>query len=156
MRNFPEIQNTAYDLIVIGGGINGVGTARDGALRGLKTLLIEKDDFASGTSSWSTRLIHGGLRYLEYFEFNLVRESLREREVLLHTAPHLVQPLQLTIPVYDWSSRAYWEIQAGMILYDILSFDKTLPSHRMLSPQQFQQLFRAAEKKRLKRRSPIF
>lgn len=150
MRNFPEIQNTAYDLIVIGGGINGVGTARDGALRGLKTLLIEKDDFASGTSSWSTRLIHGGLRYLEYFEFNLVRESLREREVLLHTAPHLVQPLQLTIPVYDWSSRAYWEIQAGMILYDILSFDKTLPSHRMLRPQQFQQLFRAAEKKGLK------
>ncbi|MGA1621669.1 MAG: glycerol-3-phosphate dehydrogenase [Synechocystis sp.] len=149
MRDFQQIQTTAYDLIVIGGGINGVGTARDGALRGLKTLLIEKDDLASGTSSWSTRLIHGGLRYLEYFEFSLVRESLREREVLLKTAPHLVHPLQLTIPVYDWSSRAYWEIKAGMILYDIFSFDKTLPPHRMLGPRQFQQLFRVAEKKGL-------
>ncbi len=149
MRDFQQIQNTAYDLVIIGGGINGVGTARDGALRGLKTLLIEKDDFASGTTSWSTRLIHGGLRYLEYFEFHLVRESLREREVLLQTAPHLVQPLQLTIPVYDWSSRAYWEIKAGMILYDIFSFDKTLPPHRMLRPRQFQQLFRAAETKGL-------
>ncbi|MEB3160816.1 MAG: glycerol-3-phosphate dehydrogenase [Synechocystis sp.] len=149
MRDFQPIQATAYDLVVIGGGINGVGTARDGALRGLKTLLIEKDDFASGTSSWSTRLIHGGLRYLEYFEFSLVRESLREREVLLKTAPHLVHPLQLTIPVYDWSSRAYWEIKAGMILYDIFSFDKTLPPHRMLRPREFQQLFRVAEKKGL-------
>lgn len=156
MRDFQLIQNSTYDLIVIGGGINGVGTARDAALRGLKTLLIEKDDFAGGTSSWSTRLIHGGLRYLEYFEFNLVRESLREREVLLHTAPHLVHPLQLTIPVYDWSSRKYWEIKAGMILYDILSFDKTLPAHRMLRPQQFAQLFRAALKEGLQGAAQYF
>jgi len=93
MRDYQAIQSETYDLIVIGGGINGAGVARDAALRGLKTILLEKNDFASGTSSWSTRLVHGGLRYLEYFEFPLVRESLREREVLLRTAPHLVKPL---------------------------------------------------------------
>lgn len=142
MRDFQTIQNTIYDLIIIGGGINGAGIARDGALRGLKTLLIEKDDFASGTTSWSTRLIHGGLRYLEYLEFHLVRESLHEREVLLHTAPHLVQPLQMTIPLYKGAARGYWLIQAGMLLYDILSFDKTVPSHRMLSASKFKNLFR--------------
>ncbi|XTZ19339.1 MAG: FAD-dependent oxidoreductase, partial [cyanobacterium endosymbiont of Rhopalodia fuxianensis] len=83
MQDFNEIQQRTYDLIVIGGGVNGAGVARDAALRGLKTILIEKGDFACGTSSWSTRLIHGGLRYLEYFEFALVRESLKEREILL-------------------------------------------------------------------------
>ncbi|BBA78794.1 glycerol-3-phosphate dehydrogenase [cyanobacterium endosymbiont of Rhopalodia gibberula] len=141
MRDFNEIQQTTYDLIVIGGGVNGAGVARDAALRGLKTILIEKGDFASGTSSWSTRLIHGGLRYLEYFEFPLVRESLKEREILLHTAPHLVKPLLLTIPIYRDRSRPYWKIWAGMILYDIFSADKTLPPHRMLPPAQFKQLF---------------
>lgn len=143
MRDFQTIQQTTYDLIVIGGGINGAGVARDAALRGLRTILLEKNDFASGTTSWSTRLIHGGLRYLEHFEFNLVRESLREREILLNTAPHLVQPIQLTIPIYQHGSRSYWEIQAGMMLYDLLSFDKTLPSHRMLPTRKFRQLFRA-------------
>ncbi|MGB7439795.1 MAG: glycerol-3-phosphate dehydrogenase [Coleofasciculaceae cyanobacterium] len=142
MRDFPTIQKETYDLIVIGGGINGAGVARDAALRGLKTILIEKSDFASGTSSWSTRLVHGGLRYLEYFEFPLVRESLREREILLSTASHLVQPLMLTVPVYSGRSRPYWKIQAGMFLYDIFSFDKTLPSHRMLPKQKLRQLFR--------------
>lgn len=142
MRDFQAIQTATYDLIVIGGGINGAAVARDGALRGLKTILLEKNDFASATTSWSTRLIHGGLRYLEYFEFKLVRESLREREVLMHTAPHLVKPIQLTIPIYRYGSRRYWEIQAGMLLYDILSFDKTLLSHRMLPREKFRQLFR--------------
>ena len=142
MRDFSQIQQTNYDLIVIGGGINGAGVARDAATRGLKTILIEKGDFASGSSSWSTRLIHGGLRYLEYFEFPLVRESLKEREVLLRNAPHLVNPLLLTIPIYRDRSRPYWKIWAGMILYDVLSFDKTLPLHRMLPKAQFQQLFR--------------
>ncbi len=141
VRDFNNIQQTTYDLIVIGGGVNGAGVARDAALRGLKTILIEKGDFACGTSSWSTRLIHGGLRYLEYFEFPLVRESLREREILLRTAPHLVRPLLLTIPIYRDRSRPYWKIWAGMVLYDILSADKTLPAHRMLPPAQFQQLF---------------
>ena len=149
MRDLAQIQQTNYDVIVIGGGINGAGVARDAALRGLKTILIEKSDFASGSSSWSSRLIHGGLRYLEYFEFPLVRESLKEREVLLRTAPHLVNPLQLTIPVYRDRSRPYWKIWAGMILYDIFSFDKTLPSHRMLPQEKFKQVFRSVDKDNL-------
>ena len=142
MDTRQAVQNQTYDLIIIGGGINGAGVARDAALRGLKTLLLEKGDFCGGTTSWSTRLIHGGLRYLEYFEFALVRESLREREILLNIAPHLVSPLLLTIPVYGDRSRPYWKIQAGMLLYDIFSYDKTVPSHRMLSRQKFRQLFR--------------
>jgi len=145
MRDLAKIQRTEYDVIVIGGGINGAGVARDAALRGLKTILVDKNDFASGSSSWSSRLIHGGLRYLEYFEFPLVRESLKEREVLLRTAPHLVTPLQLTIPIYRDRSRPYWKIWAGMILYDIFSFDKTLPVHRMLPEAKFQQLFRSLD-----------
>ena len=149
MRDLSSIQTEAYDLIVIGGGVNGAGVARDAALRGLKTILLEKDDFASGTSSWSTRLVHGGLRYLEYFEFPLVRESLREREVLLRNAPHLVKPLLLTVPVYGGRSRPYWKIWAGMILYDLFSYDKSVPLHRMLLKGQFQQLFRALDPEHL-------
>ena len=145
MRNFYNIQQQTYDLIIIGGGINGAGVARDAALRGLKTILIEKGDFASGTSSWSSRLIHGGLRYLEYFEVPLVRESLREREILLKTAPHLVKPLLLTIPIYAKRSRPYWKIWAGMCLYDLLSYDKTVPSHRMLPSEEFKQVFRSLD-----------
>lgn len=145
MRDFQAIQHRDYDLIVIGGGINGAATARDAALRGLTVLLVEKGDFASGTTSWSTRLIHGGLRYLEYFEFHLVRESLREREILLRTAPHLAKPIQMTIPIYAQGSRSYWEIQAGMVLYDLLSYDKSLPNHRMLSAAKVRQLFRALD-----------
>ena len=150
MRDFETISNTNYDLIIIGGGVNGAATARDAALRGLKTILLEKGDYAGGTSSWSTRLIHGGLRYLEYFEFSLVRESLREREVLLRTAPHLVNPLMLTVPVYGDRSRPYWKISAGMLLYDLFSYDKTLPSHRMLPREKFYQLFRYLDQDGLK------
>jgi glycerol-3-phosphate dehydrogenase len=135
----------AYDLIVIGGGINGAGVVRDAALRGLKVVLLEKGDFCSGTTSWSTRLIHGGLRYLESFELALVRESLREREILLRIAPHLVQPLLLTIPIYRDRSRPQWKIRAGMALYDVLSYDKTLPPHRMLPLPQFRQLLRSID-----------
>ncbi|AFY37187.1 Glycerol-3-phosphate dehydrogenase [[Leptolyngbya] sp. PCC 7376] len=142
MRDFKTIQSTNYDLIIIGGGINGVGIARDAALRGLKTILLEKGDFARGSTCCSTRLIHGGLRYLEYLEFPLVRESLQEREVLLRTAPHLVHPLQMTIPLYKGAARGYWLVQAGMILYDLLSLDKTVPAHRMLGAKKFSQLFR--------------
>lgn len=145
MRDFHSIQSRSYDLVVIGGGINGAATARDAALRGLSVLLLEKNDFASGTTSWSSRLVHGGLRYLEYFEFHLVRESLREREILLRTAPHLVKPIQMTIPIYGGGARSYWEIQAGMILYDVLSYDKTLPNHRMLSTAKVRQLFRSVD-----------
>ncbi len=122
-----------FDVIIIGAGINGAGIARDAAMRGLKVLLLDKGDIGSGTSSWSTRLIHGGLRYLEHREFGLVRESLRERERLLVNAPHLVRPLKLVIPIYENARRGRWTMQAGMLAYDVLSFEKSLPRHQMLS-----------------------
>ncbi|MBD1876861.1 glycerol-3-phosphate dehydrogenase/oxidase [Nodosilinea sp. FACHB-131] len=145
MRDLQTLTGQPFDLIMIGGGINGAATTRDAALRGLRTILLEKGDFGGGTTSWSSRLIHGGLRYLEYFEFNLVRESLHEREVLLRNAPHLVKPLSLTIPIYRSGSRSYRIVQAGMVLYDLLSYDKSLPNHRMLSRSSTQQLFRAID-----------
>ena len=122
-----------YDLIIIGAGINGAGIARDAGLRGLTVLLLDKNDVGSGTSSWSTRLIHGGLRYLEYGEISLVRESLREREILLKIASHLVRPLPILIPVFQNSRRGKMAIRAGMVVYDLLSFQKSVPKHRMLS-----------------------
>lgn len=122
-----------YDLVVVGAGINGAGIARDAAARGLSVLLLDKGDIGSGTSSWSTRLIHGGLRYLEHFEFSLVRESLREREHILHAAPHLVKPLPLLIPIYKDARHGPMTVWAGMVAYDLLSWDKSLPRHRMLS-----------------------
>src|ERR1041385_5440831 len=122
-----------FDVIIIGAGINGAGIARDAAMRGLKVLLIDKGDIGNGTTSASTRLIHGGLRYLEHFEFGLVRESLRERETLLRIAPHLVRPLAITIPIYDGGQRGRATIRAGMVLYDWLSWGKSLPRHRMQS-----------------------
>ena len=123
----------AFDVIIIGAGINGAGIARDACSRGLSVLLTDKGDIGSGTSSWSTRLIHGGLRYLEQAEFGLVRESLRERETLLKIAPHLVRPLPILFPIYEYSRRGPRKIRAGMLLYDLLSFDKSLPWHSILS-----------------------
>jgi glycerol-3-phosphate dehydrogenase len=128
-----DIANTPFDAIIIGAGINGAGIARDAAMRGLKVLLLDKGDLACGTTGWSTRLIHGGLRYLEHGEVRLVRESLQEREKLLRIAPHLVKPLPMLIPVYEQARRGMWTIRAGMIVYDILSFDKSLEHHHMLS-----------------------
>jgi glycerol-3-phosphate dehydrogenase len=130
-RDFNGLAATTFDVIIVGGGIIGCGIARDSALRGLKTLLLDKDDFAYGTTSRSSRLIHGGLRYLRQFEFGLVRQDMREREVLLKIAPHLVKPLQLLIPLTKLSDRVV--MTAGMLLYDILSFDKTLPSRKHFS-----------------------
>jgi len=127
------VRASRYDVIIIGAGINGAGIARDAAMRGLKILLIDKGEPGCATTSASTRLIHGGLRYLEHFEFGLVRESLRERETLLKIAPHLVKPLGITIPIYKQSRRGRLTIRAGMILYDLLSWDKSLPRHQMLS-----------------------
>jgi glycerol-3-phosphate dehydrogenase len=122
-----------FDLIVIGAGINGAGIARDATLRGLSVLLIDKDDVGAGTTSRSTRLVHGGLRYLEHFEVPLVRESLRERERLLHIAPHLVHPMSFLLPVYEGHKRGPALIRMGMVAYDALSLDKSLERHRMLS-----------------------
>ena len=121
-----------YDIAVIGGGINGAGIARDAAMRGLKVILLEKNDFGSGTSSWSSRLIHGGLRYLEYGEIPLVFESLHERRRLRTLAAHLVDELKLTIPIYENSRRGKFIVRLGMLAYDLLSFGKRLPTHRML------------------------
>lgn len=122
-----------FDAVIIGGGINGVGIARDASMRGLRVLLLEKDDIGGGTTSWSTRLIHGGLRYLEHGEIGLVRESLGERERLFRIASHLVRPLAFVVPVYEESTRGLWTLRAGMAVYDILSFDKSLDHHRILS-----------------------
>lgn len=129
----PGIPETIFDVIVIGAGINGAGIARDAAMRGLTVLLLDKGDIGGGTSSFSTRLIHGGLRYLEHGELGLVRESLRERETLMRIAPHLVRPLPLLIPIYEEARRGPWTMRAGMIAYDLLSFDKSLPRHQMLN-----------------------
>ncbi len=128
-----EIEGGPFEVIVVGGGINGTGIARDAALRGLKVLLLDKTDIAAGTTSWSSRLIHGGLRYLEHGEIPLVHESLQERERLLRIASHLVFPLPLTLPIYDYHKRGPLTIRAGMIAYDVLSWNKTLPRHRMYS-----------------------
>src|ERR1051326_4249733 len=116
-----------YDLAIIGGGINGAGIARDAAGRGLKVLLLEKDDLASHTSSPSTKLVHGGLRYLEHYEFRLVAEALDEREVLLRAAPHIIAPLQFVLP-HEPHLRPAWMIRAGLFLYDHLGRRETLPS----------------------------
>ena len=110
----------SFDLLVVGGGINGAAIARDAAGRGLDVLLVEKDDLAAHTSSASSKLIHGGLRYLEQFEFALVRESLREREILLRTAPHIVRPLEFVLPDAP-GGRPFWLLRLGLILYDLLA-----------------------------------
>jgi len=115
-----------FDLLVIGGGINGAGIARDAAGRGLKVCLVEKDDLAGHTSSSSTKLVHGGLRYLEHFEFRLVRESLIERERLLRIAPHIIWPLRFVLP-HDKGLRPKWMLRLGLFLYDHLGGRKLLP-----------------------------
>jgi glycerol-3-phosphate dehydrogenase len=115
-----------FDLIVVGGGINGAGIARDAAGRGLGVLLVERDDLASHTSSWSSKLIHGGLRYLEHYEFRLVREALIEREVLLAAAPHIIWPLTFVLP-HSPEQRPAWLVRLGLFLYDHLGGRKVLP-----------------------------
>jgi glycerol-3-phosphate dehydrogenase len=121
----------AFDLLIVGGGINGAGIARDAAGRGLKVLLVERDDLAAHTSSASTKLIHGGLRYLEHFDFRLVRESLIERERLLSIAPHIVQPLEFVIPQSE-SIRPAWMVRLGLFIYDHLGGRQTLPRTRII------------------------
>ena len=119
------------DVLFVGGGINGCGIARDLAGRGLEVLLVEQDDLAAHTSSASTKLIHGGLRYLEYYEFSLVRKALAEREVLLRSAPHIMRPLRFVMP-HDPSMRPVWMIRAGLFLYDHLARREVLPGSRTI------------------------
>ncbi len=119
------------DLFIIGGGINGAGIARDAAGRGLSVILCEKDDLAQGTSSRSGKLVHGGLRYLEYYEFRLVREALIEREVLLESAPHIIWPMRFVLP-HSPTDRPAWLVRLGLFLYDHLGGRKRLPGTRTL------------------------
>lgn len=116
----------SFDLLVVGGGINGAAIARDAAMRGASVLLVEKDDLAAHTSSASSKLIHGGLRYLENYQFRLVREGLAERETLLRTAPHIVRPLRFVLP-HCPALRPHWMIRSGLLLYDLFSIRGSLP-----------------------------
>ena len=154
-RPSAKVVDSVYDLIVVGAGCNGAGIARDAAARGLRVALVEKEDIGSGTSSWSGRLIHGGLRYLEQGDIALVRESLRERELLFRLAPHLVKPVPLMMPLYKHNARPSWMIRIAMLAYDILSFDKSTVTHRILSRAQTVQRFPGMSKDGL-RGSAIF
>lgn len=126
------MSDTHYDLCIIGGGINGAGIARDAAGRGLSVLLVEGDDLGSGTSSASTKLIHGGLRYLEHMNFRLVRESLAEREALLRVAPHLVRGMEFVLPMGKGGKRPIWKIRLGLWLYDLFAGNSRLAHSRFI------------------------
>jgi glycerol-3-phosphate dehydrogenase len=133
LRSFTE---TTYDLLIIGGGITGAGVARDAAQRGLKVALIEARDFGEGTSSRSSKLIHGGIRYLENFQFGLVFEALRERRILFEIAPHLVHPLRFVVPVYKQSRVSFTRLGLGMWVYDLLALFESPEMHRSLGPAE--------------------
>ncbi len=125
----------SFDLLIVGGGINGAAIARDAAIRGASVLLVEKDDLGAHTSSASSKLIHGGLRYLENYEFRLVSEALAEREILLRTAPHIVRPLRFVLPDCP-ALRPHWMIRSGLILYDLFSIRGSLPRSRRVGRRE--------------------
>lgn len=127
------VANTDYDIFIIGGGINGCGIARDAAGRGFRVALAEMKDLASGTSSRATKLIHGGLRYLEHYEFRLVREALMEREIIWANAPHLVKPMRFILPYHPGGVRPAWLLRLGLFLYDHIGGRKLLPATRTLN-----------------------
>jgi len=135
-RRLDSIHGDTLDVVVIGGGMAGSGIARDAALRGYRTLLLERKDFAFGTTSRSSKLIHGGLRYLELFDFGLVRESLRERERLQRLAPHLIRPLPFVVPVYRGAKRGMITVRVGMKLYDLLTPGKRTEHYRTMSREE--------------------
>jgi glycerol-3-phosphate dehydrogenase len=128
-----QLGERTFDVLVIGGGITGAGVARDAAMRGLSVALVEASDFASGTSSRSSRLIHGGVRYLEHGQLHLVFESCRERRILASIAPHLVRPQQFIWPVYEKARIKLWKLRAGLFLYDALALGRNLGRHHMLT-----------------------
>src|SRR5581483_4661191 len=132
-RRARDLEARAFDVLVVGGGINGTGVARDAARRGLSVALVEKEDFGYGTTGRSTRLIHGGLRYLAMYDFGLVRESLVERERLFHNAPHLVHPLTFLIPFYQGQQTPPWMLKMGLRLYDALAGKSIVPAHQLYS-----------------------
>lgn len=134
-RDVAALRNGEFDLLIVGGGINGAGAARDAAMRGLRVALVEKGDFASGTSSRSSKLVHGGVRYLEQLDFSLVLQASRERRILQAIAPHLVRPLPFLIPIYRGDRRNPALIRLGMWLYDLLALLGNT-RHRMLAPEE--------------------
>jgi glycerol-3-phosphate dehydrogenase len=131
-RSLDTLESTAFDLLVIGGGILGAGVARDAALRGLRTVLVDRGDWGSGTSSNSLRIIHGGLRYLQHLDLRRVRESIRERSIWLRNAPHLVEPLPVLVPTYGWGLRGKAVLRAGLAANDLVSWDR----NRELAPDR--------------------
>ena len=130
----------ALDAVVIGGGINGGAIAAEAASRGLRVALFEADDFGFGTTWRSTKLIHGGLRYLEHGDLRLVFESLHERSWLLKTRPYLVRPQRFILPLLPWTRRPAWQLRSGLALYDLLSLYRGVPSHRRLSHERLTEL----------------
>jgi glycerol-3-phosphate dehydrogenase len=135
-RLLEDLAARPFDVLVVGAGITGAGVARDAVLRGLTVALIDKGDFANGTSSRSSRLIHGGVRYLEHGHLRLVFEASRERRRLLRLAPHLVRPLAFTWPVYSGQRLPVWKLAAGLTLYDLLSLFRNVARHRRLRPAE--------------------
>lgn len=135
-KNIERMKTEQFDIAIIGGGITGAGIARDAASRGMKVALVEANDFASGTSSRSSKLIHGGLRYLESFEFGLVFEALSERKKLFEIAPSMVHPLRFVLPVYEDDRVGMFKMGLGMMLYDVLAMFEAPKSHRRLSPEE--------------------
>jgi glycerol-3-phosphate dehydrogenase len=134
--SLAKMREETFDLAIIGGGINGAGVARDAASRGMKVALVEAKDFASGTSSRSSKLIHGGIRYLENLEFGLVFEALSERQLLFEIAPHLVHPLRFMIPIYKGGRVPAWKMRMGMWIYDALSLFEAPELHTFLDPHE--------------------
>jgi glycerol-3-phosphate dehydrogenase len=130
-ENLDRMQSSQFDILVVGGGVTGVSIARDAALRGYNTVLVEQTDFASGTSSKSSKLVHGGLRYLESFEFGLVFEACRERRYALRNGPHLVRPLPFVFPVHEDDPRPLWQITIGMWLYDAMATFRNIERHQI-------------------------
>lgn len=135
-QNIQKLKTEKFDLLIIGGGITGAGVARDAALRGLKVALVEASDFAFGTSSRSSKLIHGGIRYLENYEFHLVFEALSERTKLFEIAPHLVHPLRFMIPLFTNSRVGPFKMGLGLLLYDMLALFQSPESHEKLGKQE--------------------
>src|SRR4029079_1517313 len=135
-ERFAALATREFDVLVVGGGVTGCAIARDAALRGLTVALVEKGDFASGTSSRSSRLIHGGVRYLEHGHLHLVFESSAERHRLLRLAPHLVRPLAFTWPVYAGARISRWKLGTGLTLYDALALFRNVERHRRLTKSE--------------------
>ena len=158
-----ELTGQTFDLLIIGGGATGTSAARDAALRGLSVALLEKNDFGSGTSSRSTKLFHGGLRYLEKFDFGLVREACRERELMLTLAPHLSHPRPFIYLLYqgyhmvfDWLPATLFMLNAGLTLYDTFSGNPRERRHKMLNKKKLLEIEPHLNSKGLKGRRLLF